>query len=142
VLEHIPDNGDSLAIGELLRVVRPGGIVVVTVPYDRAYRETFVDESVYERERVGSERVFFERHYDRGTLANRLLNAEGGEVIDLNFWGEGAVRMESLLNRLGPLRLPLSPLEALLSTALLRPIAPEGPGHPMAAFVTLRRASS
>ena len=139
VLEHIPGNGDSLAIRELLRIVRPGGIVILTVPFDRVYRETFVNESVYEREQVGSEPLFFERHYDRTSLTERLLNSEGAEVIDLHFWGERVVRMEALLNRLGPLRLPLSPLEAWFSTALLRPIEPDGPGHPMAAFMTLRR---
>jgi len=139
VLEHIPYRGDSVAIAELLRVVRPGGLVVVTVPYDRRYRETFVDDSVYERKRVGSEPVFFERHYDRESLATRLLSSETGEVIDLNLWGEGLVRMEALLNRLGPLRAALSPLEAFLSTALLRQVEPDGRGHPMAAFLTLRR---
>jgi SAM-dependent methyltransferase len=55
VLEHIPDAGDSAAIRELVRVVRPGGLVVVTVPFDRRYRETFVDGAVYERKPVASE---------------------------------------------------------------------------------------
>src|SRR5258706_14203485 len=53
VLEHIPDGGDSAAISELIRVTRPGGVVVVTVPYDRAYRETFVEGPVYERQPIG-----------------------------------------------------------------------------------------
>lgn len=61
------------------------------------------------------------------------------QVIDVSLWGEGAVRMEALLDRLGPLRLPLSPLEALLSTALLRRVDGARGGHPMAAFITLRR---
>ena len=139
VLEHIPDAGDSAAIRELLRVVRPGGVVIVTVPFDRAYRETFVNESVYERKQVASEPVFFERHYDRNTLAARLLDVDDAELVDLCFWGEGMVRMESLLNRLGPLRLPVSPLEAFLSTALLRQVQLDGVEHPMAAFFTLRR---
>ena len=55
VLEHIPDRGDTAAIGELIRVVRPGGVVVVTVPFDGRYRETFVKGPVYERSPVGSE---------------------------------------------------------------------------------------
>ena len=140
VLEHIPDDGDSLAIHELLRVVRPGGIVVVTVPFDRTHRDTFVDHDVYEREQKGSSPVFFERHYDRDTLAGRLLNAPAGRLSDVRFWGEGSVRGESLLNRLGPLRVPVSPFEAFLSTALLRQVEPDGAHHPMAAFFTLRRA--
>jgi SAM-dependent methyltransferase len=139
VLEHIPDHGDSRAIGELIRVVRPGGTVVVTVPYDRAYRETFVQGPVYERTPLGSEPVFYERHYDGEALATRLLGLEGAEVQDLSFWGEGKVRMEALLDRLGPLRLPLSPLEAFFATALLRRVEPDGSAHPMAAFFTLRR---
>jgi SAM-dependent methyltransferase len=139
VLEHIPDNGDSSAIRELIRIVRPGGTVVVTVPYDRNYRETFVEGPVYERKPIASEALFFERHYDRAALSKRLLGSDLAEVVDLRFWGEGMVRMEALLNRLGPLRLPLSPFEALLSTVLLRQVEPDGAGHPMAAFFTLRR---
>jgi SAM-dependent methyltransferase len=139
VLEHIPDRGDSAAIRELVRVVRPGGVVVVTVPYDQRYRETFVEGPVYERKPVGSERVFFQRHYDRETLAQRLLGVETAEVVDLKFWGEGAVRMDAFLERLGPWRVPLSPVEAFLSIALLREVEQGSRDHPMAAFFTLRR---
>ena len=139
VLEHIPADGDSAAIRELMRVVRPGGVVVVTVPFDRAYRETFVDHDVYERAQVDSEGVFFERHYDGATLGTRLLDPSRADVVDLRFWGEGIVRMEALLDRLGRLRLPLSPLEAFFSTVTLRQVEPDGSDHPMAAFFTLRR---
>jgi SAM-dependent methyltransferase len=139
VLEHIPQCGDSIALRELIRVVRPGGLVIVTVPYDRQYRETFVDGSVYERAQVASEPVFFERHYDAATLISRLVPADLCELLDLSLWGEGPVRMEALLDRLGPLRMPLSPLEAFFSAALLRRIDSRRGGHPMAAFMTLRR---
>jgi SAM-dependent methyltransferase len=138
VLEHIPDRGDTSAMRELVRVVRPGGVITVTVPYDREYRETFVNGPVYERGAVDGEPVFFERHYDRDTLKTRLLDAGAADVVDVSLWGEGSVRMESLLTRLGPLRLPLSPLEGLLSAIVLRQVQPDGPGHPMAAFVTLQ----
>ncbi|HEV2670254.1 MAG TPA: class I SAM-dependent methyltransferase [Gemmatimonadales bacterium] len=143
VLEHIPGRGDVTAIGELIRVVKPGGIVVVTVPYDRKYRETFVQGPVYERQPVGTEPIFFERHYDEAALGERLLGSPFGEVVDLSYWGEGIVRTEALLNRLGPVALPLSPLQALFATLSLRPVPPNGNGggrgHPMAAFFTLRR---
>jgi SAM-dependent methyltransferase len=133
VLEHIPDGGDTVAMRELLRVVRPGGVVVVTVPFDRRYRETFVQGPVYERKAVGSEPVFY-----RQALAERLMSTELADVVDLSYWGEGAVRMERILRRLGRARAPLYPLEGVLA-CLLRPVDPDGAGHPMAAFLTLRR---
>ena len=49
VLEHIPKRGESEAIRELVRGVRPGGFAVVTTPYDEQYRETFVGRPVCER---------------------------------------------------------------------------------------------
>lgn len=139
VLEHIPDSGDSTAISELVRVVRPGGVVVVTVPFELGYRETFVRGPVYERRPTGSEAIFYERHYDRAALMTRLLGSPTAEVLDLSFWGEGAIRMEALLHRLGPLGLWLSPIEGLVSTVTLRRAKLDGAGHPMAAFFTLRR---
>ncbi len=39
--------------------------------------------------------------------------------------------METLLDRLGVLRIVLSPIEGLLGTALLREVDPDGPDHPM-----------
>src|SRR5436190_12475242 len=80
VLEHIPGDGDATAIRELVRIVRPGGLVVVTVPFDRRYRETFVQGPVYERSPTASEPVFFERHYDHETLSARLLAPAGCDV--------------------------------------------------------------
>ena len=138
VLEHIPDGGDSIAIRELIRVVRPGGLVVVTVPFDRAYRETFVEGPVYERKPAGSERIFFERHYDEASLTDRLLKPIPAKVQNLELWGERRLRVETLLSRLGLLRVPLSPLEAVLSMAFLKRIDPGGPGYPMAAFLTVQ----
>jgi len=139
VLEHIPDAGDTAALRELVRVVKPGGLVVVTVPYDLEYRESFVNESVYERKQIGSEPVFFERHYDEATLASRLLGPSGAEVGDIEKWGEPTLPIEGLLVRAGPLRVAASPLEPCLSGLFLHRLGPNGKGRPMAAFFSLRK---
>jgi SAM-dependent methyltransferase len=139
VLEHIPAEGDSAAMRELLRVVRPGGRVIVTVPYAKKHRESFVHGRVYEREKVGSAPVFFERHYDAATLASRLLGQPGSRLQCLEIWGEGAVRVERLLGRLGKLRDVVSPLEALLAAASLRRVDSGSSGHPMAAFFVVTK---
>jgi SAM-dependent methyltransferase len=139
VLEHIPDGGDTDAVRELVRVVKPGGLILFTVPYDVGYRETFVNESVYERAQQGSESVFFERHYDEKTLHERLLSMPGTRVIDVELWGEGAIRVEHFLNQHAWLRNLISPIEVFLAAIFLRRISPKRGGRPMAAFATLQK---
>ena len=139
VLEHIPGEGDGEALRELVRVVRPGGVVVVTTPFDREYRETFVAGPVYERTDVApGERVFYERHYDEASLRRRLLHAESTRVVDLELWGERGLPVERALSRIGRLRTVLSPVEPLLAKMSLSRV--DGtPRRPMAAFFTLQR---
>lgn len=142
VLEHIPDAGDTAAIRELVRVVRPGGVVVVTTPFRQSYEEVFVDGPVYERPQIGSEPVFFERHYNAAALDERLVASTGAQLVDFQLWGEGAVRAEAFLTRMGSLRTLLSPCEALLSMLFLRQIREDRPGSPMAAFFVLQKAEA
>lgn len=141
VLEHIPDRGDTAAIQELVRIVRPGGPIVFTVPYDTGYRETYVDRPVYERKQVASERVFFERHYDDQALRERLASVPNTRITTMEIWGEGWMPGERLLSRLGPARALASPLEAALSALCLRPSSPSRAVRPMAAFVALEKLS-
>lgn len=70
-IEHIPGNGDSLAMGEFERVLRPGGRVVVTVPTSPEYTEaasTFYYHG-------------FERRYDAAALRDRL-HRPGLKLLD------------------------------------------------------------
>lgn len=134
VLEHIPLTGDTTALQELVRVVRPGGKIVVTVPYDLEYREVFVSGRVYERDT--GERTFFERLYDDATLTSRLLAVDGAHVEQMQLWGEGTIGGERILAACGPARILFSPLEWLLAAGLLRRVYPPN-GHAMAAFLTL-----
>lgn len=139
VLEHIPDCGDTEAIRELVRVVKPGGLVVVTTPFDRTYRETFVDRPVYERARHGSEPVFYQRHYDEPALRERLLSVSGVELVDRELWGEGRVRVEQALMRWRKVRTLLSPLEPAMALLSLRKVGAHDGTNPMAAFFTFRK---
>lgn len=139
VVEHIPDQGDTAAIRELLRVVRPGGLVVITTPFGPTYRETFVDRPVYERPQHGNLPVFYERRYDNQSLQERLLSNGGATVVDKQIWGEGGVRMERFLTRSKWMRTLLSPLEPAMALACLRRLNSEAQGRPMAVFVTLEK---
>lgn len=141
VLEHIPNDGDSLALRELVRVVRPAGVIVVTTPFDLKHRDTFVERPVYERSSVTGESVFFERHYDHDTLRTRLLDTPGTRLEDLQLWGERGIEVERLMSRLGRARALLSPVEAFLALGVLRRLNGTGSTRPKAAFFTLRKVA-
>ncbi len=70
-IEHIPGQGDREAIAEFLRVLRPGGRLVVTVPTSPSYVEqaqTFYYSG-------------FERRYDVDSLRERLY-VRGFALVD------------------------------------------------------------
>jgi ubiquinone/menaquinone biosynthesis C-methylase UbiE len=65
-IEHIPGDGDSRAMAEFARVLRPGGRLVVTVPTDSTYIE---NESTFYY-------AGFERRYDPSAIERRLLRPD------------------------------------------------------------------
>lgn len=89
-LEHIPDDGDTVATRELARVLKPGGILVVTVPFNNErYSEVFLPESkVYERERGKEEMLFWARVYHCPALDERIIRPAGLKVLSIDFFGE------------------------------------------------------
>ncbi|MEP7089869.1 MAG: methyltransferase domain-containing protein [Nocardioidaceae bacterium] len=68
VLEHIPD--DSTAIGELARVLRPGGTMAVTVPRWLPERICWALSDAYHANEGGHVRI-----YDGDDLVDRLVAA-------------------------------------------------------------------
>jgi SAM-dependent methyltransferase len=123
VIEHIGDDGDFAAFAELARVVKPGGRVVVSFPYDLRGREDWRERPVYEggtAEQSG--RYFFQRRYDPERV-ERLLAAAPQLVVrvrrELRF---SESRFYRFYSRRAPWTLPLGPLLAWL----VRPV--EAPG--------------
>lgn len=74
VIEHIAGDGDTRAMAEMWRVLRPGGVVHLTTNVAATHTDVFVGRQVWGEasERVG-ERVFFERRYSERAVARRLL---------------------------------------------------------------------
>lgn len=120
VIEHIADDGDVLALGELARVVRPGGRVVVTLPYTERYQERWRDRPVYGEGEGRDGRYFFERWYDAARV-RQLTDA----VPSLELTAERVVSMapnwHRLYTRAFPWLLPLGPFFGLLATERVGP---------------------
>ena len=117
VLEHVAgDGGDAAALGELVRCVRPGGRIAITLPYAPEayvqYREApaYVDHG--ERDALG--RAFFQRWYDDAAVASLTARVPELELVE-----SSVVRLQPNLNaayaRTFPLLVPLGPAFGLLA---------------------------
>jgi ubiquinone/menaquinone biosynthesis C-methylase UbiE len=75
VIEHINGNGDSEAIREMWRVLKPNGLLILTFPVAKVFKEEFSDKDTYGLNvQQIKERFFFQRIYDERTIEERLLN--------------------------------------------------------------------
>lgn len=87
VFEHIaPERGGEVpAAREVGRVLAPGGVAVITVPFSHEYFAEYRAGSVYEREAGAEESIFFQRFYDLETLRRDVVQASGLEEVSLRF---------------------------------------------------------
>ena len=148
VVEHIPGDGDAAAMQEIARVLKPGGLVCLTVPWsDQGYVEDFQTkgDDAYWVEGGSEERVFYQRVYDRDSMKKRLLGQHGLDVIDVSFWGERRIAVEDAI--LSP-RLPrlaryaMLPAHFALNRMFLRPLGETEPSRKKVACVTLRKRAT
>jgi SAM-dependent methyltransferase len=107
VLEHIEEPGDTEALRELARVVKPGGRVLVTLPHALDYREDWRDAPVYANEPAGG-RSFFQRWYDPPRIDALVAAAPALELVSREVvrmqpnWNDAYVRSFPWLVPLGP----------------------------------------
>lgn len=92
VVEHIPPPGDSDAVRKMFELLKPGGKLILTVPYVSSCKDEFRPHSEYgiqflPRNEKGE--VFFQRWYDRVTL-NALIaqSYSGGTILAVEYWEE------------------------------------------------------
>jgi SAM-dependent methyltransferase len=131
VLEHIPEGGDEAALGELARVVKPGGRVVVTLPYARSYREEWREHDLYAEGEERGGRYFFQRWYDDRRVEQLVSAVPALEVVSRR-----VVRLQpnwnSAYTRTFPLLVPLGPFFGLLARER------EGPGGDVVRLTLVR----
>ena len=145
VVEHIPGNGDAVAVQEIARVLKPGGIVCLTVPWsDRGYLEEFhaPSPSAYWVKSSDQARVFYQRAYDHDSLHERLLSHRCLDLVDVSFWGERRIAVEdALLNPRLPrsIRYAMLPAHFVLNRLFLSPLAETECSRKKVACVTLRK---
>jgi ubiquinone/menaquinone biosynthesis C-methylase UbiE len=90
VLEHIPDSGDSECLAEMARVLTPGGICVVTVPFWPTTRIDHRDDFYWSHasKQDAGGRLFYQRRYSEADLYERLVAPSGLSLEKLAYVGE------------------------------------------------------
>jgi 2-polyprenyl-3-methyl-5-hydroxy-6-metoxy-1,4-benzoquinol methylase len=85
VLEHIPGNGDTLATAEMVRALKSGGSLVLTLPAFSTYTEEWLatKDFYWNTVRNGDGRAFFQRRYDQKAVLTRISvpGAKLAEVV-------------------------------------------------------------
>lgn len=120
VLEHIPGDGDTKTIKELARVLKPGGRLVITVPYASRYRSERAGKDVYNLHN-GKTGVFHWSHfYDEPSLRKKLIDASGLELEGIFFgYGPGSALWKRI-ERMGRYGFPFWIFSMLLEKYGLR----------------------
>jgi SAM-dependent methyltransferase len=145
VIEHIPGDGDSRAMAELERVLRPGGILALTFPFRKQLDDESVRHDLYGQRYTG-EPIFFQRHYSLEAVHERLLAGRSFEVVEQGLWRKAGVdEARKALQRLLPARREvgryLGPVLPLIGArALSPPCGVDNPGPTNVMFLLLRRA--
>lgn len=87
VFEHIaPEIGGEIpAARELSRVLAPGGLSIITVPFAKKYFAEYVKGSIYERKAHDGELTFFQRFYDTALLEKNIIEPSALELVKLKF---------------------------------------------------------
>ena len=139
VIEHIPGNGDTAALREMQRVVKPGGTVVVEVPYRRQGRDIY--RPYNSRGAPTAEPQFYERHYDMKALETRLLQVPGLQVEEFAVLGEWLPIDPLLSGRRLPrvLRYLVLPVEPWLAAVNYWVRPDDRKGRPLAALIVYRK---
>lgn len=142
VVEHIEDQGDSAAMREIARVLKPGGLCCLTVPAASHYSESTTSRENYYKKPVDGKPVFYQRNYDDATLHKRLIDPSQLELLFIEQYGERWVPYERLYGKLPRfIKIPISFLGPIFSKLFLFRIGLGSQAEPKTALVLLKKAN-
>jgi SAM-dependent methyltransferase len=143
VIEHLSNDGDTTAMRELARVLRPGGRLVLTFPYGATAEDVYVEHDLY-GEPYRGQPLFFYRRYSSQTVQSRLISDDDFEFVRRAYWAKPDVRSaQTRLHGLTPSRYglgrALGPMLSVIGSRTMTPRSPDHPGNEGILGLVLRR---
>ena len=88
VIEHFEGELDSEAMAKSAKLLKPGGMYILTTPLNEGYyKEWFLQQDVY-GEKFNSKPVFFQRHHDVQSFNTRIIEASGLQEVERLYFGD------------------------------------------------------
>lgn len=99
VLEHIPGDGDRKALLEMLRILKPTGSLVITLPVFMEYVEEWtIDENYWRSVQDNFGRTFFQRRYSR-EIFMKLVDTKHARIETITLIAERPLKKPELSTR-------------------------------------------
>ena len=80
-------DGDITALREITRTIKPGGLLIIEVPFRIEYAENYRESDNFEDVYKGTP-LFSERQYDACALQKRIIDNVDGELVDQVYFYE------------------------------------------------------
>lgn len=88
VIEHFEGELDSVAMAKSAKLLKPGGMYLLTTPLNEGHaRDWFLNQDVY-GEKFTQKPVFFQRHYDVASFNRRIVEASGLNEVSRTYFGD------------------------------------------------------
>lgn len=98
VLEHVKDQGDTLMVKKAASLLKPGGFLLISVPFNEGgFREFWLRFQTYTEKEDTSGQYFYQRHYDTQSGLERLVRPSGLSLGQKIFFGEKSRRVAEFL---------------------------------------------
>jgi SAM-dependent methyltransferase len=117
VIEHFEGRSDTNAMRRFAKLLRPGGVLLLTTPVNgEHFAEFYVKRSIY-GETYSDKPVFYQRHYDVESVSSRLVDPSGLREVGRTYFGDYEFQcFEGVLQASRPLRALIGWMKPWLAT--------------------------
>lgn len=87
VIEHFEADSDLVAVKHMANLLKPGGVAIFSFPVNEGYAKDFYKQGSVYGER-GAQQTFYQRHYDKTQIRERIIEASGMVEVSRLYFGE------------------------------------------------------